>query len=112
MKKNRKKLIAVIFSSLSEFLGVCEDSYSGNKRHLMFPVTSPWSGGVRDAPGATRCRGLEVPQAAWGHVASGRVLRKDVGGLGHMLRPGAAVPCPPVSFPAGLGGQVMGDVFS
>lgn len=78
----------------------------------MFPVTSPWSGGVRDAPGATRCRGLEVPQAAWGHVASGGVLRKDIGGLGHVLRPGAAVPRPPVSFPAGLGGQVMGDVFS
>lgn len=78
----------------------------------MFPVTSPRSGGVRDAPGATRCRGLEVPQAAWGHVASGGVLRKDVGGLGYMLRPGAAVPRPPVSFPAGLGGQVMGDVFS
>lgn len=28
-----------------------------------------------------------------------------------MLGPSAAVPCPPVSFPGGLRGQVLGDVF-
>lgn len=28
-----------------------------------------------------------------------------------MLRPGAAVPCPPVGFPGGLRGQMLGDVF-
>ena len=28
-----------------------------------------------------------------------------------MLSPHAAVPGPPVGFPAGLGGQVLGDVF-
>lgn len=74
-------------------------------------ITSPWSRGIRHTPGATRCGGLEVAQAARGHVASGGVLWKDVGGLGHVLCPSAAVPCPPVSFPAGLGGQMLGDVF-
>lgn len=29
-----------------------------------------------------------------------------------MLDPGAAVPGPPVGFPAGLGGQVLSDVLS
>lgn len=77
----------------------------------VFVITSPGSGGIRHTPGASGGGGLEVAQAARGHVASGGVLRKDVGGLGHVLRPGAAVPGPPVGFPAGLGGQMLGDVF-
>lgn len=77
----------------------------------MFVITSPRSRGIRHAPGASRCRGLEVAQAARGHVASSGVLGKDVGGLGHVLCAGAAVPRPPVGFPAGLGGQMLGDVF-
>lgn len=76
-----------------------------------FVITSSRGWGIRHAPGATRCGGLEVAQAAWGHVASGGVLRKDVGRLGHVLRPGAAVPGPPIGFPAGLGGQMLSDVF-
>lgn len=77
----------------------------------VFVITSPRSRRIRHAPGASGCRGLEVAQAARGHVASSGVFRKDVGGLGHVLCPGAAVPGPPVGFPAGLGGQMLGDVF-
>lgn len=75
-------------------------------------ITSSGGGGIRHAPGATWCGGLEVTQAARRHVASGGVLGEDVGRLGHVLRPGAAVPGPPVGFPAGLGGQMLSDVFS
>lgn len=76
----------------------------------MFVITSPRSRGIRHAPGAYRSRGLEVAQAR-GHVASSGVLGKDVGGLGHVLCTGAAIPGLPVGFPAGLGGKVLGDVF-
>lgn len=75
----------------------------------VFVITSSRGGGIRHAPGATRCRGLEVAKAARRHVASSGVLGKDVGRL--VLRPGAAVPGPPVGFPAGLRGQMLSDVF-
>jgi len=52
-----------------------------------------------------------VAQATRGHVAPGGVLREDVGGLGHVLCPGAAVPRPPVGFAAGLGGHVLGHAL-
>lgn len=80
-------------------------------RWWVFVITSPGSRGIRHAPGASRCRGLEVAKAARGHVASSGVFWKDVGGLRNVLCPSAAVPRPPVGFPAGLGGQMLGDVF-
>lgn len=77
----------------------------------LFAVTSPRSRGVGHAPGAAGRRGLEVAQAARGHVAAGRVLGEDVGRLGHVLRGAAAVPRPPVGLPAGLRGEVLRDVL-
>lgn len=74
-------------------------------------TTSPRSGGVRHAPGASRRGRLEVSQSAGGHVAARGVLREDVGGLGHVLHAGAAVPGPAVGFATGLGGEVLGDIF-
>lgn len=86
-------------------------SHSLQTWYYHFNITSPGSGGVWHAPGASRCWGLEMTQATWGHVASREVVREDIRGLRNVLRPSAAVPCPPVGFPGGLGGQMLSDVF-
>lgn len=73
--------------------------------------TSARRRGVRHAPGASWRRRLEVSNAAGRHVAAGRVLREDVGRLGHVLDAAAAVPRPAIGFAAGLGREVLGDVL-
>lgn len=78
----------------------------------VFVITSSRSRRIRHAPCAARRWGLEVSQAPWGHVAPGGVLWKDIGGLGNVLRPSAAIPRPPIGFAAGLRGQMLSDVFS
>lgn len=79
--------------------------------YLFNDITSPGSGGIWHTPGASRCWRLEMTQTTWGHVASREVVWEDIRGLRYMLRPSAAVPCPPVGFPGGLGGQMLGDIF-
>lgn len=79
------------------------------RKQVFFVFTSPWRGGIRHASSAAGCRGFEVAQAAWRHVAPGGVLWEDVGGLWDVLRP---IPGPEVCFPAGLRGQMLGNVFS
>lgn len=52
-----------------------------------------------------------MSHAAGRHVAGRRVLREDVGRLGHVLDAAAAVPRLAVGFAAGLGREVLGDVL-
>lgn len=86
-------------------------SFRDNVATVVLVITSPGSRGIRHAPGTSGCRRLEVAQAARGHIASSGVLWEDIRGLGHVLRSSAAVPGPPVGFPAGLWGQMLSDVF-